>query len=307
MNIEQAVHIPVLKNEILEVLYSTETKSVFDGTLGLGGHAKATLEQYPNIQTYYATDLDPQHLSEAARRLKAFQDKLSLHNTSFTEIHSILTKATHPLSILLDLGICSNHVDEAEKGFSFKADGPLKMSFSGDNAAEVFVNEASETEIRNALRNFGEMPNAQQISKEIVKYRQETRITRTHELKNLIETHTHPLKRKKAVTQAFQAIRIAVNEELKVIETTINRAFSVMQSGDKLGIITYHSLEDRLVKRLFKELSTPITQADNFSLHSVVQPAVGKLINKKPILPSETEIQNNPRSRSAKLRIIQKV
>ena len=306
MTIEQAIHIPILKDEILEYLYDQNTISVFDGTFGLGGHAKATLEKYPNIQTYYATDLDAQHLKEGRRRLKSFEKKLSLHNENFAEISNILAQAKKPLGILLDLGICSNHVDDATKGFSFSVDGPLKMSFSGDNAAEKFLNEASEIEIREAFRNFGEMQNANQIAKEIAKYRDEKRITRTAELKNLIEKHTHPLKRKKSLTQAFQAIRMAVNEELKVIEVAINGAFSIMESGDKLGIISYHSLEDRLVKKMFKDFSTPITQADSFSLHSIVQTAAGKNITKKPITPTEAEISQNPRSRSAKLRIIQK-
>lgn len=306
MSIENATHIPVLKDEILEHLYSSDTKSVFDGTFGLGGHAKATLKKYPNIETYYATDLDAQHLTEGKRRLKDFESKLSLHNKNFAELGEILADAKKPLSILLDLGICSNHVDDAEKGFSFSADGPLKMSFAGDNAAEEFLNDAHEMEIKEAFRNFGEMQNAGQISKEIAKYREEQPITRTGELKELIEKHTHPLKRKKALTQAFQAIRMAVNEELKVIEVAIKAAFSVMQSGDKLGIITYHSLEDRLVKKMFKDFISPITQADSFSLHSIVKEAEGSLINKKPIIPSEQELSANPRSRSAKLRIIQK-
>lgn len=300
-------HISVLKNEVLEYVIHKDTKTVFDGTLGLGGHALSILEAYPNITEYVATDLDKQHLTFAKNRLKDYEQKTKLHLGNFATISQhISDKNQRPLSILLDLGLCSNQLDQADKGFSFSADGPLKMAFSGEKSADFFINNASEKEITKALYEYGEIKHAPKIAQKICKTREENPIKTTFQLRDIINAVTHAEKQRKTLTTAFQAIRIQVNDELTVLKTTLSDLLELMKSGDTAGIITYHSLEDRIVKKAFKTASTPITTSDNFSLHSIVKEAEFVLSPKKPIIPSEQEITENPRARSAKLRIIQK-
>lgn len=300
-------HISVLRNEVLNELVTSETKSVFDGTLGLGGHAEFILTTYPNIESYIATDLDAQHLEIATKTLSKFSEKTTLYHESFSEIDALITQTTpRPLSILLDLGLCSNHVDDPEKGFSFVQEGPLKMSFDGSDKAEIFLNTASKEDIQMVFREYGELKNAPKLARGIVGHRQKKLFTTTTDLKTVLEKHTHPKDQKKTLTLAFQAIRIHVNDEIEVLKDTLEKALNLMKPNDKLGIISYHSLEDRIVKKRFSVAAKPLTQSDNFSLHSVVKEAEFFLPIKKPLVPSPEEISANPRARSAKLRILQK-
>lgn len=302
-------HDPVLSQEVLSELVSAETKSVFDGTLGLGGHAHLILNKYPNISRYIASDLDSQHLEFAKNQLKGFSKKTRFFRGNFSNIISIMAenKPDHPLVILLDLGLCSNQIDDASKGFAFSVAGPLKMAFDGHNGAEELVNNAKESELIRIFKEYGEEPLAKLIAAGIVKSREISKITTTTELKNVIENCVHPHKQKKALVRIFQALRIAVNDELNVLQKTIDDSFSLMQKGDRLGIISYHSLEDRIVKNKFKKISQPKTAETKFSLHEIIEAATYKLLTKKPIKPSASEISRNPRSRSAVLRIVEKI
>lgn len=306
--IKKLFHLPVLHQEVIEQLCQANVQTFFDGTLGLGGHAELIMKEFPELQQYIATELDPEHLQYATKRLEPFQAKLSTHNTNFSELGIILAKneIKQPLTILLDLGLCSNHVDQAEKGFSFQAEGPLKMSFSGENAAEAFLNEATTEHLSRVLRDYGELPQHKRIAQRISFARKQAPLKTTTQLREIIETATHPREHKKNVLLAFQAIRMEVNDELNVIKKAINGAFEVMKTGDRLGVISYHSLEDRLVKQMFAKVSKPITAADSFSLHSIIKEADFFPLNKKPILPTDTEITENPRARSAKFRIIER-
>jgi len=298
-------HIPVLSEEVLSELIDETTQSVFDGTLGLGGHAELTLSKYSQLKNYIATDLDQQHLDFATNRLKSFGAKAHLHQGSFSTIGTHVTCDTErPLSILLDLGLCSNQIDTPEKGFSFKYDGPLKMSFAGETAAEDFLNEAEKEKLTKVFYEYGEIKHAPKIADAIIEARP---LKTTEQLKTVIESVTHPPLQKKTLVLAFQAIRIEVNNELTVLEKTLDDAFELMKPNDKLGVISYHSLEDRIVKKKFSRATKPLTQSDDFSLHSVVKEADFRLQTKKPITPSIQEIESNPRARSAKFRIIQKV
>lgn len=306
---KQLFHLPVLHQEVIERLCPSNVQTFFDGTLGLGGHAERILQAFPELKKYIATELDPEHLAYAQQKLERFAAKLETHHSNFAELETILNddlRVKRPLSILLDLGLCSNHVDQADKGFSFQADGPLKMSFSGDNRAEVFLNEANELTISRVLKEYGEIRQHRQLAKKIVETRAQKRLETTGQLRALIESVIHPREYKKVLGLTFQAIRMEVNDELNVIKKAINGAFEVMQSGDRLGVISYHSLEDRLVKQMFKTISTAVTTADNFSLHAVLRDADFLLHTKKPILPTDQEIAANPRARSAKLRIIER-
>lgn len=302
-------HDPVLANEVLQHLITEDTTVFFDGTLGLGGHAEFLLSKAPKLKAYIGTDLDQQHLDFATERLGKWGDKLDLHQVNFSELGGLINwKSVGTVSILLDLGICSNHVDDEAKGFSFQVDGPLHMAFDekAEINAETIINKSPQRELARIFREYGEEPEAHRISKKILSAREHRSLKTTHDLVAVIEDSVHPRDRRKAVTRVFQALRIAVNDEFGHLKKALNAALENLRPADRFGIITYHSLEDRIVKRFFKTQVTPITAATDFSLHTEIAPASWKLINKKPILPTAAELERNPRARSAKLRIIEK-
>lgn len=308
---ETLFHEPVLKKEILAFLIFENARTIFDGTLGLGGHAEAILKQFPRISHYVACDLDQRHLAFARKRLKKWHQKAFFYHANFSEIKKIVQELDipHPLVILLDLGLCSVHVDDPERGFSFSEEGPLNMAFdssSGRSCADI-LNTASERELIQILRDYGEEPRALKLAQKIIARRQEKPFEMTSDLRQVIEENAHPRDQKKTLMRVFQAFRIAVNDELDVLRHTLEKAIETMRSGDRMGVISYHSLEDRIVKQFFVLQSRPETEETEFSRHSVVAPAKAKLLTKKPIVPSEEEISQNPRARSARLRILEKI
>ncbi len=302
-------HESVLSQEVLSKLISAETKSVFEGTLGLGGHTELILNNYPQISLYLATELDEQHLNFAKKRLHKFSKKLKVFRENFVNLKNIIKKEApeRPLVIFLDLGLCSNQIDDNQKGFSFSGDGPLKMAFDGHDGAKKILNTANEQKLSEIIQKYGEEPLAKKIARAVLKFREKKELQTTGELREIIENCVHPTKRSKALTRVFQAIRIAVNDELNILEKTIDNSFEVMEIGDKLGIISYHSLEDRLVKNKFKKVTRPLTQESQYSLHEIVAEPNFKLLTKKPLKPSTEEISRNPRSRSAVFRIVEKI
>lgn len=311
MTLPALKHDSVLPNEVLEQLLHVGTRSVFDGTLGLGGHARLVLKAFPKVELYVGTDLDRQHLNTAQENLTEFGDRFKGIEANFSAIADIVktTPLPRPTCILLDLGVCSNHFDDESKGFSFQSDGPLHMAFSAteERNCEVLVNEESTQALTNIMRDFGEEPSAYRIACRIVEAREESPIKRTGELREIIEKAVHPRDRKKALARVFQAFRIATNQELHHLEKALEKSLSIMEAGDRIGVMSYHSLEDRIVKKLFRSESQPITEANTFSLHAVVEPAHLKLITKRPIEASKEEIERNPRSRSVRFRIAEKI
>ncbi len=310
MTVEKLTHHPVLLKEVMDFLITEDTKVFFDGTLGLGGHAEAILSSVPQLDFYVASDLDVQHLDFAKDRLKTWSQKLYLNQGNFSDIADMMERVPDSdgtLSILLDLGVCSNHFDDPEKGFSFVGDGPLNMSFSSDvEKCDNLVNHSTEQELTTILKDFGEEPQARKIARKMIEYRQHQPIKMTSELRGIVESNVHPKDRKKALTRVFQAFRIAVNDELRHLEKALSAALEVMNEGDRIGVISYHSLEDRIVKKFFKLHSKPKTIQTDFSLHEPVTPAQLTLLTKKAIAPSEGEIEQNSRARSAKFRVAQK-
>lgn len=312
MNCHNLTHSPVLQKEVLAVLLFDGVQTVFDGTLGLGGHAESILTQFPEVSQYIACDLDAQHLAFARKRLERWSVKISLHHSNFSKLTEILGSQTvqRPMVILLDLGICSNHVDDAEKGFSFQADGPLNMAFDVENTeknAEVVLNTYPKEELIKILKLFGEEPMAQKIAQRICEYRETEALKKTGQLRSIIEGTVHAKDRNKTLMRVFQAIRIEVNDELEHLQETLQEAIEIMKSGDRMGVMSYHALEDRIVKKFFTKLCRPETVETEFSLHTEIAPAKAKSLTKKPIVPSDEEIAQNPRSRSAKFRIIEKI
>lgn len=311
MLLQDSSHESVLKKEVLNIFMTSNIKTVFDGTLGLGGHAQIILEEFPKIEKYVGTDLDIQHLDFAKKRLKKWSKKVFLKNNNFSSIKKIEQEIIfpRPLAVLLDLGICSNQVDDSEKGFSFSKDGPLNMAFDQKNSSRCYeiVNNQSESELSEIFKIYGEEPSHYKIAKKIVESRVQNPIKTTSELRILIEKSVHPKVVKKTLMRVFQALRIVTNKELEHLEKVLNDTMDLLESGDRFGIMSFHSLEDRMVKRFFKQHATPKTKETVFSLHSEIEPAQGKVLTKSPICPTKEEILENPRSRSVKFRIIEKI
>lgn len=310
MTASELFHIPVLKREVLTDLFFDSVQTVFDGTLGLGGHAEQILTTYPNIQRYCASDLDQQHLNHAQKRLAQWAEKLDTHQGNYSQIETFLSTKDipRPLVIFLDLGLCSHHVDNPQKGFSFQADGPLSMAFDAEHTeaqADKILNTGSLNELTKIFREYGDEPLARKIAYTICDTREKTPLQTTQDLRTIVESCTHPKDRNKTLMRVFQAVRIAVNDELTHIKKTLESGYKNLHSGDRMGIISYHALEDKIVKDFFREKSTPTTEANEFSLHAEIAPPQAKTLTKKPIVPSEEEIAHNPRARSAKFRILE--
>lgn len=311
MLLQDSSHESVLKKEVLNIFMTSNIKTVFDGTLGLGGHAQAILEKFPQIEKYVGTDLDIQHLNFTKKRLKQWENKVFLRHDNFSSIKKIEQEIgfPRPLAVLLDLGICSNQVDDPEKGFSFMKDGPLNMSFDQKNSSSCYeiVNEQPEKALSFIFKTYGEEPSHHKIAKRIVEFRNQDPIKTTGELRSIIEKSVHPKVLKKTLMRVFQALRIATNNELDHLKKALKETMELLISGDRLGVMTFHSLEDRMVKQFFKKQTTPETEETVFSLHTEVKPPQARILTKKPIQPTEEEVSQNPRSRSVKFRIIEKI
>ena len=287
------MHIPVLKKEVLEYLDPKANENFIDCTVGEAGHAKEILERIKPNGKVLGIDMDLKMIESIA-----VKDRLILICDNYSNLKNIIEKHEfYPVSgILIDLGMSSWHVDDSKKGFSFLKDEPLDMRYGNNNlTAEMIVNEYSKEELENILKNYGEERYAERIAGNIFEKRKIRRIKTTFDLVEIIK-QSIPLKfqrgRTNPATRVFQAIRIAVNDELNSIEKTLPTAIEVLAPGGRLAVISFHSLEDRIVKNCFKEQS---------GLKRI------EILTKKPIIPNEEEIKSNSRSRSAKLRVIKKL
>ena len=295
-------HIPVLVVEVAELLQLKPGEVVIDATLGAGGHSYAILEKISPKGTLIGIDKDEDAIRIANHNLSRFksQNQLVTVCDSYTALDSIFSTAAKnwrcgkPDGILFDLGLSSLQLG-GEKGFSFLKDAPLDMRFGklGELTAEIIVNSYPVDQIANILWKFGEERDSRQIAKAIFEARRKQRITTTKELAEIV-TKAKGGRRGKIhpATLTFQALRMAVNDELAAIMEALPKAIELLRSGGRLAVISYHSLEDRIVKNVFRE------SAKNEQV---------KLITKKPIKPPFAEIKTNPRSRSAKLRVIEKI
>ncbi len=282
-------HIPVLLEEVLTYLQPEPNQVFIDGTVGQGGHASAIAERILPGGRLLAIDRDPVNLAIARERLENYGDKIVYVNDSYANV-SELARAhdfNRANGMLLDLGYSSLHIEDASRGFSFMKEGPLDMRYdpTSEVTAAHIVQEWSEEELARIFRIYGEEMRAAQIAQLIVETRRHTPIETTTDLANLITTVIHQHGPTHPATKIFQALRIAVNDELGELERALPLCVDTLGIGGKLGIITFHSLEDRIVKQFFKT-------------HPQLQ-----IETKRPIAPTREEIKANPRSRSAKLRI----
>jgi 16S rRNA (cytosine1402-N4)-methyltransferase len=280
-----------------------------DGTLGAGGHARGILEACTPDGLLLGLDVDPQALALARETLAPYEQRIRLVQASHITLAEQLAAAKWDFvdGVLLDLGASSMQFDNAERGFSFMHDGPLDMRF-GPHAlmsAEEIINTFDERELADMIYRYGEDRDSRKIAKAILASRP---LHTTRELVAVIEKASprrgdklHP------ATQTFQALRIAVNDELAAVEKTLPQAVAALRSGGRCAIISFHSLEDRIVKEYFREQSKALINPPYEQIYEVERGAVVELVNKKPILPSVEEIQENPRARSSKLRVIEKL
>ncbi len=292
------MHESVLPDEVLEWLRPASGKVFVDGTLGLGGHAERLLERLGDDGLLVGIDKDEAALAETRKRLEKFGDRLMILHDDFRNIASLLTEAgkTRVDGMLLDLGVSSLQLDAPEKGFSFRAKGPLDMRMDARQrlTAKDIVNAYSAADLENILYEYGEERFARRIASRIVEARISKPFESTADLEALV-FHAMPRSHRYGsihpATRTFQALRIAVNDELGALRDFLSQALSLLVDGGRLAIISFHSLEDRIVKNAFRAWQDG---------HA------GKILTKKPIGPGEAEVARNPRARSAKLRVFEK-
>lgn len=288
-------HLPVLLSETIELLNLRSGDLVVDGTVGLGGHAKAMLEKIKSNGRLLALDRDPRQVVLAQKNLAEFGDRVVFINDSYVNLkkHAYDQGFVPAAAVLLDLGFSSVHVDDPARGFSFQAQGPLDMRYNpaGDLTAAEIVNHWPEAELKRIFLIFGEEKRAAKLSQAIVAVRKRKEFSTTTALAEFIETVAPRYGKIHPATRVFQALRIAVNDELGELERALPEIVKVLKPGGRLAVITFHSLEDALVKKIFKKL-------DKKEI---------KIINKHVIVPTQEEIAKNPRARSAKLRVAERM
>ena len=306
-------HVSVLLNECIEGLNIKENGLYVDGTLGGAGHSSEIVKRLKTGRLI-GIDQDTDAINAATKRLEPYKDRVTLVHDNFSNVKAVFAQLGIEKAdgFLLDIGVSSHQLDEAERGFSYMQDAPLdmRMNSESDFSAYNVVNEYSEDELNNVIFKYGEERWAKRIAQFIVEARKQKPIETTFELVDIIKKAVpkgarkdgpHPAKR------TFQAIRIEVNGELEILEKTIDDMTELLNPGGRLCIITFHSLEDRIVKNAFRKQENPCTCPPEFPVCVCGKKPLAKVITRKPILPSEEELEENHRSRSAKLRILERI
>ena len=302
------MHQPVLFQEVIEFLRpAREDGTLVDATVGLGGHAEGLLSRYPQSRLI-AIDRDPRALEASRARLERFGSRVAFVQGRHEQLIEILKQSNIETvsGVLADLGVSSMQLDDASRGFSFRFDAPLDMRMGPDSrsAADV-VNGESEEELGRILREYGEEPMARRIARAIVEARP---LETTAQLAGVVRAVKRARKPHDIdpATLTFQAIRIAANEELVGLERFVGDAVSVLEPGARLGVISFHSLEDRIVKRALRRLEGECTCPPGLPVCACGAKAEVEVLTGRPVTASEEEIDRNPRSRSAKLRVAEK-
>ena len=306
-------HKSVLLNEIIKNLSIKEDGTYVDATLGGAGHALEVCRRLSEKGHFIGIDQDEDAIESSKLRLKDYMDRVDIVKSNYVNIKNILESLNVDRvdGIYIDLGVSSYQLDNAERGFSYRFDSALdmRMDKSLDITAQDIVNDYSEQELYRIIKNYGEDIFANNIAKHIVIARKEKRIESGLELVEIIKraipkkfqiTSGHPAKR------TFQAIRIELNKELEVLENSLETMIDLLKPNGRLLVISFHSLEDRIVKNIFKRCENPCTCPKNFPVCVCGNKSKGKVLMRKPILPSEEESEANPRAKSAKLRVFVK-
>lgn len=303
-------HIPIMLEQVIEGLDIKPDGIYVDGTLGGGGHSYEIAKRLVSGGRLIGIDQDEAAINAAGARLSGFNDRVTIVRSNYAQMVSVL----HSLDInrvdgiLLDLGVSSHQLDNAERGFSYMEDAPLDMRMDRrqEKTAWDIVNYYSQAELTRIIRDYGEDKFAAKIAAKIIGFRENKLIETTGELAEIIKlaipikyrlTGGHPAKR------TFQAIRIELNRELEVLEESIEGMIDILSDGGRMAVITFHSLEDRIVKAAFKKAESPCTCPSDFPICVCGKKAKGFVASRKPLIPSDEEMERNPRAKSSKLRI----
>ncbi len=308
-------HIPVLYNETINALNVKPDGIYADGTLGGAGHASGVCKLLNKEGRFIGFDQDAEAIKTATQRLSEYKKNTNIDivKSNYVNMPSVLKEMGIDKvdGILLDIGVSSYQLDNGERGFSYMEDAKLDMRMDKDNPLSAYevVNTYTKEDLARIIRNYGEDNFANNIAKHIVQRRNEKPIETTFELAKIIK-ESIPAKIRvnggNPAKRTFQAIRIEVNKELEVLEKSIDAMIDMLNPGGRLAIITFHSLEDRIVKNKFKEAEDPCICPKTFPVCVCGRVPLGKQITRKPIIPSEEEISNNKRSKSSKLRVFEK-
>ncbi len=306
-------HQSVLLDETIENLNIQPDGIYVDGTLGGGGHAFHVCKQLGENGRFIGIDQDAAAIAAAGERLSRFGDKVTIVRSNYSDMKQVLKELgiSKVNGIVLDLGVSSYQLDTVERGFTYRENAPLDMRMDQrqEKTARDIVNGYSERELYGIIRDYGEDKFAKNIAKHIVRARAEKAIETTDELTEIIKAAIpmkfrvvggHPAKR------TFQAIRIELNHELDVLKDHLNEMVELLDKNGRICIITFHSLEDRIVKNIFKKCENPCECPPSFPACVCGKKSLGRVITRKPILPSEEELEVNPRSKSAKLRVFER-
>lgn len=312
-------HIPVLLKEVIKIVDPKPAENLVDGTIGGGSHAKMFLERTSPDGKLLGIDLDSEALAESKRKLEEYSNRIILEKGNFVDFAEFAKKYNFsPINIFfLDLGISSQQLNNDILGISFLKNAPLDMRIGSDKnsedgrvSAEYIINKWSEEKIKSILKNYGEERYASLIAKEIASARKIKKIINTRQLVNIISKAVpgkYKNQRIHFATKTFQALRIAANNELGNLENVLPQILENMAIGGRIAIISFHSLEDRIVKRFFRKEAKDCICNVKVPVCVCGHKKTLSILTKKPIVPSEREIMNNPRSRSAKLRVARKI
>ena len=308
---EEFVHRSVMVAEVLEALRPRNCGRYVDGTLGGGGHAAEILRASSPDGFLYGSDRDAAAMEAARARLAEYRGRFELRQGNFSELAEWIEQRSCD-GVLLDLGVSSPQLDVAGRGFSFQQDGPLDMRMDGRQSltAAELVNELSETDLAKLFWELGDEPASRKYARAIVQDRERSRLQTTGELARLIE-RVNPRRGSKLhpATRVFQALRMAVNDEVRSSESGLAAAWSLLRVGGRLAVISFHSVEDRIVKEFGRERARDYTVRGEVDLPDFRVPRVPemKLVMRKPIAPRDAEVAENPRARSAKLRTMERL
>jgi 16S rRNA (cytosine1402-N4)-methyltransferase len=301
-------HVPVMLGEVISSLRPAPGKVILDGTAGGGGHTRALLEAGSSV---IACDRDPEALREVSRLLITYPERLQLMESNFADAAERLKEINiYELDgVLLDLGVSSHQLNTPERGFSFQTDGPLDMRMSPriEQTAADLLNEWSQEELARIFFDFGEEPAARRVAAHLTRVRARLRFSTTQDLVKAVQEVLPRRGPKNPATRIFQALRIAVNGELSALPKALSGLSQAIKPGGRMAVITFHSLEDRIVKRYFREVSQEWIDRPEWPAARRNPLHAFQSVNARPVEPSEEEVSHNPRARSAKLRVVERI
>lgn len=301
-------HKPVLYNEVIENMIKPEYTIYLDCTLGGGGHSEGILKN--SSGTLIAIDQDDEAINFASERLKDYSDRLKIFRNNFKNMDSVVYMAGYEKvdAILMDIGVSSKQLDDPNRGFSYKYEAKLDMRMDKNTSISAYevVNKFSEKEIADIIFKYGQEPKARKIAKYICRARENSDIETTTDLAQIVIRAIGKSMKKHPAKRTFQALRIYVNNELDVLELALDKAVKLLNSGGRLLVITFHSLEDKIVKEKFRYYENPCTCPKDLPICICQKKPLGKIVNKKAIVAKKNELDENNRSHSAQLRIFER-